>query len=69
VPFDLFDPFGLSKNASPEKKAKGLITEINNGSTGEIEGRWRGDGGGGGEVEGRWRGDVGLITEINNGEG
>jgi len=31
VPFDLFDPFGLSKNASPEKKAKGLITEINNG--------------------------------------
>merc|ERR1711959_111635 len=31
VPFDLFDPFGLSKNASPEKKAKGLIAEINNG--------------------------------------
>merc|ERR1712118_89474 len=31
VPFDLFDPFQLSKNASPEKKAKGLIAEINNG--------------------------------------
>ena len=31
VPFDLFDPFQLSKNASPEKKAKGLVAEINNG--------------------------------------
>merc|ERR1712182_189269 len=31
VPFNLFDPFGLSKKASPEKKAKGLLTEINNG--------------------------------------
>jgi len=31
VPFELFDPFGLSKNASPEKKEKGLIAEINNG--------------------------------------
>lgn len=31
VPFDLFDPFGFSKNASPEKKADGLIKEINNG--------------------------------------
>jgi len=31
VPFDLYDPFGLSKNASPEKKARGLIAEINNG--------------------------------------
>jgi len=31
VPFDLFDPFGLSKNASPEKKANGLLVEINNG--------------------------------------
>merc|ERR1719440_621794 len=31
VPFELFDPFGLSKNSSPEKKAKGLLTEINNG--------------------------------------
>merc|ERR1719199_1722346 len=30
VPFDLFDPFGLSKNASPEKKEKGLRAEINN---------------------------------------
>jgi len=31
VPFDLYDPFGFSKNATPEKKAKGLLTEINNG--------------------------------------
>merc|ERR1719478_908202 len=31
VPLDLFDPFGLSKNASPEKKEKGLIAEVNNG--------------------------------------
>ena len=31
VPFDLYDPFGFSKNATPEKKAKGLVTEINNG--------------------------------------
>jgi len=31
VPLELFDPFGFSKNASPEKKEKGLITEINNG--------------------------------------
>jgi len=31
VPFELFDPFGLSKNATPEQKEKGLITEINNG--------------------------------------
>jgi len=31
VPFDLFDPFGLSKNRTPEQKAKGLVAEINNG--------------------------------------
>merc|ERR1719247_2266383 len=31
VPFNLFDPFKLNKRKSPEKKAKGLITEINNG--------------------------------------
>mmetsp|Transcript_13970 Transcript_13970/g.39764 ORF Transcript_13970/g.39764 Transcript_13970/m.39764 type:complete len:242 (+) Transcript_13970:343-1068(+) len=31
VPFNLFDPFGLSKNRSEEAKAKGRIAEINNG--------------------------------------
>merc|ERR1719247_2546225 len=31
VPFDLFDPLGFSKRASPEKKAKGLLMEVNNG--------------------------------------
>ena len=31
VPFNLFDPFGLSKNKSAEAKAKGLVAEINNG--------------------------------------
>jgi Chlorophyll A-B binding protein len=31
VPFNLFDPFGLSKNRSEAAKAKGLKAEINNG--------------------------------------
>jgi len=31
VPFNLFDPFKLSKNASAEKKELGLIKEMNNG--------------------------------------
>ena len=31
VPLELFDPFGLSKNASAEKKEAGLRAEINNG--------------------------------------
>jgi hypothetical protein len=31
VPFNLYDPLGVNKNRSPEAKAKGLVTEINNG--------------------------------------
>ena len=31
IPFDLYDPFGFSKKASAEKKAKGLRIEVNNG--------------------------------------
>jgi hypothetical protein len=31
VPFNYFDPFGLSKNKSAEAKARGLKAEINNG--------------------------------------
>merc|ERR1719409_2478703 len=31
VPFDLYDPFGFSKNMSEEKKATRLAAEINNG--------------------------------------
>jgi len=36
VPFDLFDPFGLSKNATPEQKEKGLRAEINNGRLAQL---------------------------------
>jgi Chlorophyll A-B binding protein len=31
VPFNLYDPFGLSKKRSSEAKARGLVSEINNG--------------------------------------
>ena len=36
VPFNLFDPFGLSKNRSAEAKAKGLKAEINNGRLAQL---------------------------------
>jgi hypothetical protein len=31
VPLDLWDPFGFTKKMSPEKKAKSLLAEVNNG--------------------------------------
>ena len=31
MPFNLYDPFGFSKNKTPEKKSKGLLIEVNNG--------------------------------------
>jgi len=31
VPFNLYDPFGLSKSKSAESKERGLVSELNNG--------------------------------------
>jgi len=31
VPFNLYDPFGFSKNMKPEVKERRLLSEINNG--------------------------------------
>ena len=31
LPLDLFDPFGLTKKMTPERKEKALLAEINNG--------------------------------------
>merc|ERR1712078_430395 len=31
VPLDLWDPFGYTKNMSPERKEEALLAEVNNG--------------------------------------
>merc|ERR1712031_136181 len=31
IPFNLFDPFGLTAKMTPERKEKALLAEINNG--------------------------------------
>merc|ERR1712216_991481 len=31
VPLDLWDPFGITKGMTPEKKEKALLAEVNNG--------------------------------------
>jgi len=36
IPFNLFDPFGLTSKMTPEKKEKSLLAEINNGRLAQI---------------------------------
>jgi len=36
VPFNFYDPFGLSKNKSAESKERGLVAEINNGRLAQL---------------------------------
>jgi len=36
VPLDLWDPFGFTKKMTPERKAKALVAEINNGRLAQI---------------------------------
>jgi hypothetical protein len=36
VPFNLFDPLGFSKNRTAEAKARGRISELNNGRLAQI---------------------------------
>jgi hypothetical protein len=37
VPLDLWDPFGLTKKMTPERKEKALLAEVNNGTMASLD--------------------------------